>query len=355
MSAGPERREIARVLLVDDEPQIRRVFGASLAAEGFEVGTAASAAEALAELERSAWDAAIVDHRLGPDRGLDVIGSIRERRPEVVCVLMTALGSTELAVRALKAGAADFIAKPFTLAQLLRSLEHAGRVRAVARERREMLAHLERLVEEKTRSLQRTYTGMLAAMAQAVEKKDHGTYGHSRRVSYCARLVVAALGLGADEREVIRVAALLHDIGKIGIADSVLGKAGPLDEGELRMMRSHPRHGVEILGPLRAQFPHFEEVLPAILHHHERFDGGGYPGGLAGERIPLSARVIALADTYDAILSARPYRAAADHERACSELRRCAGTQFDPRVVEAFLAADARFGALRGGAGAAVG
>jgi HD-GYP domain-containing protein (c-di-GMP phosphodiesterase class II) len=150
-------------------------------------------------------------------------------------------------------------------------------------------------------------------------------------------VMASSLMLDKKEREDLKVAAMLHDVGKIGISDVILGKPGPLTEREMNIVRDHPSKGVEILKPIKQ----FESILPAILHHHENYDGSGYPHGLAGENIPLLARIIAVADSYDAILSVRPYRAAASHDRAFEELRECAGKQFDPSVVDAFDEAEA--------------
>lgn len=139
---------------------------------------------------------------------------------------------------------------------------------------------------------------------------------------------------------------MLHDIGKIGTSDFILGKPGPLDENEMKIVRSHPQKGVEILKPLQKIFAQLENILPAILHHHENFDGSGYPAGLSGGKIPLLARIIAVADTYDAILSNRPYRTASGHDRAVHELSKCAGIQFDPGIVTNFVGICAKYSYL---------
>jgi len=262
-------------------------------------------------------------------------------------VIMTGNGSTDLAVESLKSGALDFVTKPFLVTDLIKSIEYVKKQRELDRQRREWLADLQHTVDEKTDELKRVYTHVLASLAMAMEKKDIGTYGHSRRVSYNARLIAAALGLGEKDRADLKTAALLHDIGKIGITDFVLGKAGPLTDEERAIIRDHPQKGVEILQPLKQ----YEHILPSILHHHENYDGSGYPGGISGERIPLHARIIAVADTYDAILSARPYRSAADHSRAIAELTANAGSQFDPAIVNAFVTTDAKYRRLFAHAG----
>lgn len=182
-------------------------------------------------------------------------------------------------------------------------------------------------------SLKEYYLSALQALAAALEAKDAYTRGHSVRVAKLARACARALGLNTEEQEQVYLAALLHDVGKIGVSEAVLLKPGRLDPAEWEEVKSHPVVGARIIEP--AKFP--TAVIAAVRHHHEDYDGGGYPDGLAGEEIPLLARVIRVADTYDAMTSARPYRQALTPQQALEELRRWAGRQFDPRVVEAFL------------------
>jgi putative nucleotidyltransferase with HDIG domain len=202
-----------------------------------------------------------------------------------------------------------------------------------------MFSALEMKVEEKTRELENIYFSVLLTLAQAMEKKDIGTYGHCRRVSHYSRLIAVALDLNEKDREDLKTAAMLHDIGKIGISDFILGKTGALNNDEIYIVRHHPENGIEILKPLKQ----FESILPAILHHHENYDGSGYPHGLSGDNIPLLARIIAIVDTYDAILSNRPYRSGREHADAIEELQRFSGKQFDPEIVNAFVKADSRY------------
>lgn len=329
----------AKILFVDDEPRILEVFSNLLADAGYSVTGAGRADEALRLVSRNSYDVVFLDQFLGQARGLELMRAMADVRSDLSFVIMTAEASTSLAVESLKTGASDFISKPFLLADLVRSIEYIKKKRELEREKKEWLQKLERAVNEKTEELNGVYTRVLSSLAQAMEQRDSGTYGHSRRVSYKARLIAAALDIGEEERSDLKTAALLHDIGKIGITDFVLGKEGPLTEGERDIIKSHPQKGVEILRPLK----HFERILPGILHHHENYDGSGYPAGLSGEQIPLAARIIAVADTYDAILSTRPYRPAADHDRAVAELVSNAGKQFDPRIVAAYVEADAKY------------
>jgi HD-GYP domain-containing protein (c-di-GMP phosphodiesterase class II) len=180
---------------------------------------------------------------------------------------------------------------------------------------------------------QRTYFETIRSLAHALEARDSYTRGHSERVMRFAVRTAEALGVPEEERRIIGHASLLHDIGKIGIADAVLNKTLPLTEEDRRMIENHPIYGDTIIGPLRF----LESVQTLVRHHHERFDGSGYPSKLVGNAIPLGARIIAVADSYDAMTSDRPYRVALSHAVALDEIRAGAGRQFDAEVVRAFL------------------
>lgn len=181
---------------------------------------------------------------------------------------------------------------------------------------------------------ERSHLEVLGAMASVAHAADHETLGHSFRVARYAVALARRLGVGGEMLTALEWGALLHDVGKLGIPPEILHKEGPLSDREMAMVRQHPRHGYRLLRRLAFLGP----ALDVVLSHHERWDGCGYPNRLAGERIPLPARIFAAADTYDAITSDRPYRPARGHDEAVAELRRVSGTQLDPRVVEAFAA-----------------
>ena len=174
---------------------------------------------------------------------------------------------------------------------------------------------------------------IIYALAATIEARDQYTYGHSRKVSSYAVALAEAIDLPPEKVAVISTAALLHDIGKIGIPDEVLNKVGKLEADEWELIRGHPKLSATIVGHVLS----LVSCLPAILHHHERWDGTGYPSGLKGEAIPIEARILAVADAFDAMTSLRPYRGALSYKEAVGELKRCSGTQFDPKLVEAFL------------------
>lgn len=187
--------------------------------------------------------------------------------------------------------------------------------------------------EHLRRQLQQAYLGTVSVMADAMEAKDSYTQGHSEMVSRHARLIARHLNLTEEERSIIAYAALLHDIGKIGVSDGLLNKPGPLLPEERELVRTHVRLGHDLIGHVPALKP----VAEAVLHHHECYDGTGYPAGLVGDAIPIASRVVCVVDAYSAMITRRSYKEAYPDERARAELRRCAGTQFDPQIVEAFL------------------
>jgi putative nucleotidyltransferase with HDIG domain len=177
------------------------------------------------------------------------------------------------------------------------------------------------------------FVAMLSMLSRAIEARDPYTQGHSARVTKLAEAVARRLGWNEERLASLRVGGPLHDIGKLGVSDDVLGKKGRLDEAEFAQIREHPKIGARLLLRVAA----FREALPYVLYHHERWDGKGYPSGRAGEEIPVEARVLAIADAFDAMTSDRPYRQALTREEALAEVERCAGTQFDPEIARIFL------------------
>jgi HD-GYP domain-containing protein (c-di-GMP phosphodiesterase class II) len=170
-------------------------------------------------------------------------------------------------------------------------------------------------------------------LARAIEARDPYSYGHGARVTALAEVLAARLGWDEEQIEILRIGAALHDIGKLSVSEQILRKPGPLSEHELSEVRSHPEHGARMVGLIGTM----RSAVPGVLHHHERWDGGGYPAGYAGEAIPAEACILAVVDAFDAMTSDRPYRAALPTERALAELERCSGTQFDPDVVNVFV------------------
>jgi len=333
----------ASVLAIDNDPAIVEVLALALGEEGYRVSSALSASEGLVHLEENRFDAVVCDLRLGALTGRDVLRRLRQADESTAFVLVSGVRDQQTAVDALRDGADDFVQKPFRIPQLRDRVRTAiGRRRAFS----ERLAAERRLADELQRSneeiLRRTdeieslALRSVRSLVLSIEAKDPYTKNHSVKVARVGQAIARRLGLGCGEQRAVRLAGLLHDIGKIGIREDVLHKQGPLTPFEKAHMQQHPLIGERILLPLAAKMP---ELVAAVKHEHERWDGGGYPSGLRGDDIPLGARIIAVADAFDAITSDRPYRPAQPKEAAAKEIAAGAGTQFDPRVCEAFFAA----------------
>jgi response regulator RpfG family c-di-GMP phosphodiesterase len=306
------------VLIADDEPSILAPMESYLGMHGYRVLTAGDADRAL-ELFREHRPPIVITDLKMPGMGGDQLLVELKRIDELVqIIIITGFATIQSAIDTLKAGAFDYIMKPFRL-------EAVGHAVERARE------HLSLLLAN--RQLQENSIHVLEAMVKTLEQRDFYTAGHSRRVTATADAVAEALALDTGLRRVIHLGGLIHDVGKIGIDDAILRKPGRLTGDEYEIIKSHPERGVEIIGPLEFLRP----TIPIIRHHHERFDGTGYPAGLSGDGIPLGARILQVADTYDAMTSSRAYRQALPAEVALEELVRCRGTQFDPELVEVFL------------------
>ncbi len=243
-------------------------------------------------------------------------------------IVLTADTNPDTRRRALASGATDFLTKPFDVVEVALRVRNLLQVRKLAQS-------LEGQVRERTRDLEAARVEVVERLAAAAEYRDDDTGQHTRRVGDLAARIAAALGRPADEVETLRLAAPLHDVGKIGVPDSILMKPGRLTPDEFAVMKTHAAIGGRILAG--ARFPLLLTAEAVARTHHERWDGTGYPAGLAGEAIPLAGRVVAVADVYDALTHARPYKAAWSPADAADEIRRQAGTQFDPAVVAAFL------------------
>ena len=338
-SAGEEQ---STILVVDDDPSVRHVISSVLREEGYTVRAAASAEQAL-ELLRASGDVPTVlsDLKMPGHDGIWLLDQILQRHPHAAVVMLTGYGDTENAVECLKRGAADYLLKPPRITDLVRAIERAQSRRklAIARNRyHEGLAHRVReKTLEITEALRRTadaYTSTLSALVAALDAREHETSDHSQRVVRYTMAIARRMGMAGEQVDRIARGALLHDIGKIGVPDSILLKAGPLTPSEWIEMRKHPEIGHQILQSIGF----LAEPAEIVLAHQERWDGGGYPRGMRGPQIPLGARIFAIADTLDAMTSDRPYRRGVSYDEARAEIARCSGTQFDPACVEAFLA-----------------
>src|SRR2546427_2314850 len=325
-----------RCLVVDDEPRLRRVLVRLLEGEGFACAEAGSGVEALRELEKGAVPLVISDLRMPEMDGVTLLREITTRWPETAVIVVTAVAEVESAVACLQMGALDYVAKPFHLDEVRARVSQALDKRRLIIENRNYQQGLEERVEAQARRIEELFLEGVHALVFALEAKDAYTRGHSMRVANYSVEIARALQLDQEVIDMIALGAELHDIGKIGVSEAVLHKAGKLSDAEYRHIMEHPGIGARILGPLMRDAP---GALAIVRSHHERLDGKGFPDGLKGDAIPFEVRVVTVADSFDAMTSVRPYRPALSVQRAMQELEDMRGVQFDPRAVAGFLAA----------------
>jgi len=323
-------------LVVDDEASVRRVLVRVLQAQGYAVREAGSGREALEELAREGADLVISDiHMPGMD-GLALLAEVRARYPDTGVMMNTGVSDVRTAVQCLQEGALDYIAKPFQIEEAQARVRQALELRRLRLENRAYQTGLEARVQEQAERIRELFVRGVQVLAHALEAKDPYTRGHSARVAAYSQAVCEALRLPPALTHEIHRGAELHDIGKIGVSEAILLKPDRLTDAEYDHIKQHPVIGEHILAPFFAEHP---IVLAVTRSHHERPDGLGFPDGLAGHAVPLAARIVAVADTFDAMTTARPYRHARPPAEGLAELRRCVGTQFDPEAVAAFLRA----------------
>jgi response regulator RpfG family c-di-GMP phosphodiesterase len=265
--------------------------------------------------------------------GIELLREIRARFPDTAVVMITAVADVDVGVNCLTLGAADYLVKPYQLEEVRARVIKALEKRRLVIENRAYQEQLELRVATQAQRLERLFVAGIESLAEALEVKDPYTRGHSVRVAHYSTVIARRLGLGPEMLRQIELGGHVHDIGKIGVRESVLNKAGSLTGDEYEHIMTHPLLGWRILAPLLNDTPH---ALNIVRSHHERYDGRGIPDGLQSDEIPLEARIAAAADALDAMTSDRPYRKARPWELARAEVLAEAGHQFDPEVVEAF-------------------
>jgi response regulator RpfG family c-di-GMP phosphodiesterase len=328
------------VLIVDDDRQMREVLHEVFLSRGYKCHLAGNGQEGLEVFGSVRPPLTVTDMRMPVLDGLEFLKRARARDGDAAILVLTGGGDMRTAIESLKIGAYDFILKPVNVDELLIAAERALERRQLLIERREYEALLERRVAEATcelgsmlKELEETYRATLEALGSAMDTRDAETQGHSRRVHGYSLTLARAHGMPEQDLRDVERGVLLHDIGKIGIPDSILLKPGPLTPEEWKTMRTHPEIGKRLV----ERIPFLRGAVPIVRHHHERWDGTGYPLGLKGEDIPLGARIFAVADAFDAMTFDRPYSTAISFEAARDEIQRSAGSHFDPAVVQSFL------------------
>src|SRR5579864_4309088 len=330
-----------KVLVVDDEEAIREVVTTLLEAQGYHCVACGNGRIALDAFRNDTFDLVLSDIVMPEMDGLKLLSELRMEDPDVPVIMVTAMHDISIALEAIRAGAYDYILKPFERDQLHMSVRRALDHRQLVLENRTYQSDLEHLVAERTQQLsialqdlEQSYDYTLEALGGALDAKDAETEGHCQRVT--AFTITIARSMNVDKSLLRQIArgAFLHDIGKMGVPDQILRKPGPLTTEEREVMRRHCEIGYSVL----QRIPFLKEAAEIVLSHQECFDGSGYPRGLKGEQIPLGARIFAVADTLDAMISDRPYRKALPISAARDEIERYSGRQFDPKVVQLFLA-----------------
>jgi len=352
-----------RVVIVDDEPAIRALLSSHLSSLPLDCRTAKNAAEALLlAAEEPRPSLVLSDIEMPGLSGIELLGRLKALDETIQVVMVTGVAQIATVRQCVRAGAYDYIVKPFEVDDLLVTVERAVERARLIRQNEEYRRDLERMVKEQTVEIRQTRDIALLTLARLAESRDSATGRHLERMAeYSRRLAQAAsrestlashLGkITGEFVDHLYKSSPLHDIGKVGIPDAILLKPGPLAPDEMTVMRRHPEIGGDTLRDVieRYEGHRFLRMGMEIAYcHHEHWDGSGYPRGLAGLDIPLAARIVALADAYDTITSRRPYKSASDHEEAVRRITRDRGTHFDPVLVDVFLRCHREFAEIRG-------
>jgi putative two-component system response regulator len=337
VKSGSPNGASARCLIVDDDPQVRHVLVRVIETHGLSALEACSGADALAVLEREGEiPLCISDIYMAEMDGVTFLREALKRYPDMAIIMLTGVAEVSTAVECLKLGALDYISKPVMVEEVKARLDKALEKRHLVLQNRFYQENLESRVRDLDRTNKLSMINGVQMLVHALEAKDAYTSGHSARVSRYAVKAAVLLGFTGDALEHIRLGGELHDIGKIGTREDILNKPGPLTPDEFTHIKEHAPLGEKILAPFLSASP---SVLRIVRSHHERLDGSGFPDGLSGDQIPLEARIVAVADAFDAMTTDRAYRQPRTPDQAVDELRRYSGIQFDDNVIEAFLRA----------------
>jgi two-component system, response regulator RpfG len=337
------------VLIVDDQPSARTMLRHIVEGVGSTVHVSdfGNPVDALHWSESNNTDLLLLDYRMPEMDGLEFARRFRRpmSRRDVPIMLISVVGDEPLRQAALDAGVIDFLIKPVRPRELRSRCKNLLQIRRHGESVKERAHSLEQKVLEGVQEIEQREREMLFRLAKAIEYRDFGTGAHLLRMARYCEVIAEGLGMAEEDVRILTLAAPLHDIGKIGIPDSILLKRGSLSDDEMTIMRRHPLIGFEILRDSQSQFVRTGAKI--ALRHHERWDGSGYPDGLKGEQIPLDARIVAIADVFDALTSERPYKRAWSNEESFAYLTEKAGTLFDPICVKVLLASESNILAIQ--------
>ena len=331
-----------KLLVVDDEDSVRNALTRFLTARGYTVGDAANGEEALAALQADDYSLMLLDVRMPGMSGIELVPEALHEEPDLAILMLSAVGDATTAASCMQRGAYDYLTKPIELSDLSKAIDRALKRRDTMMQNREISSWLKEEVQRRTQEAEREREkqqqltiATLEALINAQEAKNPFLSGHSARVAAFAASVAHHLSLTDDEVEDVRMAGRLHDLGKIGVKEAVLNKKGPLTDEEYEHVKQHVLIGWQILSPLQ----HLGSITSYVRSHHEHWDGSGYPDGLAGEDIPLGARIICATEVYDALTTSRPYQEKLTPEEAVDRMRLLAGKIIDPMVLDGMCSA----------------
>lgn len=333
-ATGPAEGE-DRVLIADDEPYVQRILSRILEPEGYQCDTVGSTNEALEKLARRDYSLLISDIMMPGRSGIELLSEVREEYPDLAVIMVTAVDDRDTAVRTLELGAYGYVIKPFDQNEVVINVANALERRRLVMLSKRYAHELEEEVRERTADIRRREQEIALRLVTASEYRDEETGAHIRRIGRYAEIVAREFGWDIDAAEEIGLAAPMHDVGKIGVPDNILLKPGTLTDEEFEIIKTHTRIGAEILGG--SDIPLLQLAEEIALTHHERWDGSGYPRGLAGEEIPESGRIVAVIDVYDSLVHDRVYRDALPEDDALEIISDGRDAHFDSRVHDAFL------------------
>ena len=351
------KNNLPNILIVDDEIGPRESLRMILK-PNYNVFTVENGNAAIQMIQQVAMDVVTLDLKMPGISGIDTLKEIRMIDPDVMIIIITGYGTLKSAIEAIRYGVFDYIPKPFNVPEIISIIDKSAQRRKLNLKIKEVVskfldpASLKEIVLNSDSSIQNGIKGIAnqkwngesfsdrqnflkfsKVLAHALEEKDPYTSGHSERVCYYSDFIAKRLSIPPKDRSEIQIAAYLHDVGKIGISNRFINKKGTLTPIDWAIIKQHTKKSIELLVPLNLS----SNILSYIQYHHERFDGEGYPDGLAADQIPIGARIIAISDAYDSMTSNHPYRKPLSHEEAKNELLKCTGKQFDPNLVSVFL------------------
>lgn len=327
--------ETTVILVVDDEASVARVVSRWLSAEGYECEQASGGREALEALRRREFALVVTDIMMPGMSGMELLEQAQEEFPRTAVVMLTAVDDRETATRAVELGAYGYIIKPFEQNEVVINVANALRRRSLEVLRDRYEEQLEETVQERTAEVRRAQEEITLRLTAASEFRDTETGAHVRRMGLYAEAVGKAMGHAEEQARLLRLAAPMHDVGKIGIPDSILLKPSKLTDDEFETMKTHTTIGAKLLE--ESGIPLLDASREIALGHHEKWDGSGYPDGLAGTDIPQNARIVAILDVYDALVHDRVYRPAMPEEKALAIIADGSGSHFEPRLVRTFV------------------